>query len=349
MIISPHTCYFRRVTFCVCSVLLLGILATNLFNATSVVFITENAQQPQGCFIPTEVVTRIAEQAHQFGYLIYYENSKNYNPKSLANADYIIDLTDNSLFARFHCHEYLAKFIIFIWEPPTVMPELWDQTFQNKMAGIFTFDDKLVDNKRYFKLHYPAFWGAPHDWPQNSFAEKKLCTMILANKKSSQPSSLYAIREHLITFFEREHREDFEFFGVGWNKQEHSTYHGAPEGSGCLRNYRFCFCFENTAAPGYITEKIFNIFVQKAVPVYLGATNVNRYIPDNCFINFANFASFENCYQFLKKMDETAYDSYILNIKKYLSSEQINYFKFRSLWSEILVGSKIIFQRGETT
>lgn len=59
----------------------------------------------------------------------------------------------------------------------------------------------------------------------------------------------------------------------------------------CLSNFKFNICFENFAAPGYITEKIFDAMLAKTVPVYLGAQDVAKYIPSNAYINASVFNS----------------------------------------------------------
>ena len=42
--------------------------------------------------------------------------------------------------------------------------------------------------------------------------------------------------------------------------------------------YKFIICFENSKTPGYVTEKIFNVFLSGSIPIYDGAPNINEYI-----------------------------------------------------------------------
>lgn len=39
-----------------------------------------------------------------------------------------------------------------------------------------------------------------------------------------------------------------------------------------LKNYKFNICFENSSYPGYLTEKLFDAFAAKCVPIYWGDT-----------------------------------------------------------------------------
>jgi len=58
--------------------------------------------------------------------------------------------------------------------------------------------------------------------------------------------------------------------------------------------YKFALCFENIAYPGYVTEKIFDCIAAGAVPVYLGAPDIDGFVPKEAFINAAGFDSWEN-------------------------------------------------------
>ena len=73
--------------------------------------------------------------------------------------------------------------------------------------------------------------------------------------------------------------------------------------------------------PGYITEKIWDAFKARCVPIYWGASNVTDYIPENTFIDFRKY---ENNYQslssVLQNMEESEYNLYLENIEKFLKT-----------------------------
>lgn len=46
-----------------------------------------------------------------------------------------------------------------------------------------------------------------------------------------------------------------------------------------IGRYKFCIAFENSVAPDYVTEKLFDGFMAGAVPVYRGAPNVADFVP----------------------------------------------------------------------
>jgi hypothetical protein len=180
------------------------------------------------------------------------------------------------------------------------------------------------------------------------FQDKKLCTLIGSYKISGHPKELYSERIKVIEFFEKLNTADFDFYGGcrwwPWVKV-YKNYRGLVPASGytvqademkaqnaidkikCLRNYRFCFCYENTKdVDGYISEKIFDCLKAGCVPIYWGARNIEKYIPKGCYIKREEFATMEQLYNYIKNMPEQEYQQYIDNIKAYLKSDQVKLF-----------------------
>ena len=52
-----------------------------------------------------------------------------------------------------------------------------------------------------------------------------------------------------------------------------------------FNKYKFILCFENSYADGYITEKIFNCFFAKTIPIYKGDPNVKNYFTPTSFVD----------------------------------------------------------------
>lgn len=216
------------------------------------------------------------------------------------------------------------KAILFMWEPPTVHQAQYKEKLQAHFAKIYTWDDSLVDNRKFFKFYYPVLRPMQKELPR--FEEKKLCTLIVTNKKSKHPLELYSERKKVVRFFEG--KEGFDFYGRGWEAKEYKNYRGAIGNKiEVLKQYRFSFCYENMQkVKGYITEKIFDCFEAGSVPIYLGADNIEEYIPANCFIDRRKFASEQAVYDFIKNMSKSDYEAYLANINNYLKSEKAQLF-----------------------
>ena len=218
------------------------------------------------------------------------------------------------------------KTVLFMWEPPTVQEELYDPKVQAHFGKIFTWDDDLVDNCRFFKFHYPVLQQRIAKLP--SFEEKKFCTMIARNMGSKHPKQLYKERKALVRFFEGKPAGDFDLYGMFWNPKKFKNYRGSvPDKLAVLKNYQFSICYENMRdIKGYISEKIFDCFAAGVVPVYWGASNVTDYIPENCFIDRRKFKDNEALYAHLKKMTREDYEAYLQNGDKFLKSDRAKLF-----------------------
>lgn len=88
-----------------------------------------------------------------------------------------------------------------------------------------------------------------------------------------------------------------------------------------ISDYRFSICFENMAAPGYVTEKIVDCFVAGSIPLYLGAPDVEDLIPQQAFIDVRKYNSFEDLNSFISSIKENEAQEMINAGRRYLHSE----------------------------
>lgn len=211
------------------------------------------------------------------------------------------------------------KKFLFLFEPPVVMPEVYKKDVARRFDKVFVMFDDYVDNKQYFKFCYPQ--PRLNSIERSvSFDEKKNCALIAGNKKSSHKSELYSERVKTIKFFEKLKTFQLDLYGSGWNG--YNCWKGQVASKwDTLCEYKFCVCYENMQDQnGYITEKIFDCFVAKCVPIYWGATNIEDYIPSDCFIDRRLFASNQELYDYLKNMNAEDYENYLLSAQNFLKS-----------------------------
>lgn len=213
------------------------------------------------------------------------------------------------------------KLVVCLWEPPAVMMHNYQERLHAVFSKIITWDDSLVDGKKYHKLVYSFSRGLTKE--ALPFSKKKLCCLMCGNKKSSHPNELYSKRKNIINFFKRHYQKDLDLYGAGWeiNKPVYKGY--SKDKLADLHRYKFNICYENCKnTQGYITEKILHCLLVKCVPVYWGATNIQKYIPKECYIDRTAFKRTEDLYAFLKNMPEEKYQTYIDAMEKYLESAQ---------------------------
>lgn len=212
------------------------------------------------------------------------------------------------------------KLVLFVWEPSTLPSDIYDA-----YCRVYTWDDTLVDNIKFFRFNYPYLMPYKENPPP--FEKKKLCAMVVGNWTSQ--------RLKVLKFFEASHPEQLECYGspppglqnLSMYKGHIPGLHSGEEKVSTLQNYRFCVCFENTIGlQGYITEKIFACFAAGCIPIYYGPSNIEQYIPKSCFIDYRDFKTDTELYHFISTMSLERHREYIEEIKEYLQSEQAQIF-----------------------
>lgn len=262
--------------------------------------------------------------------MIYQRVAEAYDFKPTHYSDeYILNFHDHPNLKKIIYFEYWmkdlhklpkSKLVLFKWEANKIDPALYD-----RYSCVYTIDDDLIDGKKFFKFYYPAL--LPMIRERTPFQEKKLCTMVVTNWTEE--------RLQVLEFFESKETSDFEFYGeIGFPyylsekyRGPISGYHSGREKIETLDRYRFGICFENThTTRGYITEKIFNYFAAGTIPIYWGPENILDYIPKDCLIDYRDFSSNEELYQFIKGMDESTYNGYVERIAAFLVSAAAQFF-----------------------
>ncbi len=256
----------------------------------------------------------------------------------------------------------MYKSYLLAIESSIIKPENFHLEKHKYFKKIFTWNDNLVDGEKYIKINY-AF-RLPSKIYKN-IKRDKLCCLIVSNKSSNFENELYSERKNLIRWFEKNHPEDFDLYGFGWNEyrfygskpiralnrlpylkdiafkffgEKCSSYCGKTDSKlETIKNYKFAIAYENVKdESGYITEKIFDVLIAGCVPIYWGAKNITEYVPKNCFIDRRDFKSNEELYDYLLSINNTKYLEYLNSIEKFLNSQQAYQFSAESFAKTIL-------------
>ncbi len=240
---------------------------------------------------------------------------------------------------------------LILLESVLVKPDNYIKENHGYFKKIFTWQDELIDNKKYIKIQYSHHIPTEFNF---KLEKEALCAMIASNKSSNYPNELYSERKHAVQWFEKNHPQDFHLYGEGWDKYNFegkflgikiarlnrlhfltkllAPHYPSYKGPVLSKNqtyqkYKFSICYENIKnIPGYITEKIFDCFLAGCVPIYLGAQNITNYIPQNTFIDKRNFETYEKLYTYLKHMPNQEYAGYVNNIVAFLKSDKAQLF-----------------------
>lgn len=233
---------------------------------------------------------------------------------------------------------------LVLHECSVIKPNNWILSNHTNWKKIFTWNDDYIKNKKYIKLNMP-----PRIVPKNWYSNKipnKFATLIASNKKSKVKNEAYSDRLKCIEWFEKNHPDDLDLFGYGWDQYRlngenyffdkinkisplmkvfgtnYKVWKGLLKSKqGIAHCYKFNFAYENAKnIPGYILEKIIDSFLLCSVPIYLGASNIEKHINDDCFIDLRNFKDYSELYKFLISVGDNEYLDYIEKIKGFIES-----------------------------
>ena len=252
-----------------------------------------------------------------------------------------------------------AKSYLLLFESELIRPDNWVEENHKAFKRVFTWHDDLIGKAHYSKINFSHL--IPDNIPMDLSQKEKLCTLIAGNKKVSHPFELYSKRIEAIRWFENNHPEEFDLYGVGWDRYRftgpklfralnriefltrwfavsYPSYLGKVDSkSDTLRKYKFAICYENARdIPGYITEKIFDCFFSGCIPVYWGANNITDYVPKQCFIDKRDFPSYEALYAHIKTMSDEEYLSRLNSIQEFLHSPQAKQFSSKYVINNVL-------------
>ena len=234
----------------------------------------------------------------------------------------------------------LAPHVALFMETPAIAPE---NNIENasKYDRVISFDPDILKLENAIKSNLPC-------WSPTIFSghtsNKSGYTMIAANKfLNSQKYSkdLYSERRKIISWFEKNNRGDFSLYGKNWNKP--AALLGRKKLTNALKNfglkgqlknyrgeiaskyqqlqkYTFNFCYENCHYPGYVTEKIFDAFVTKCIPIYWPSEQAKAVLDKASYIDASKFSSVRDLTSFCDSLGVSAKSDIVEAGQQFLNS-----------------------------
>lgn len=226
-----------------------------------------------------------------------------------------------------------VKKILIIYEPDMLIPGNWDPEYHAQFDRILTWDDRLVDNKKYFKNNFTVDFNLDNLSPtEEEFKSRKMMFIMNTVKNNPHPDCLYGHRVFATQFFTKEALFDFDIYGRGWDIRMFPNYKGHVENKmDTMRKYKFCLAYENCRhAVGYITEKMIDCIAAGVVPVYYGAPNVKDHIPPECFIDVRDSDDYVKILAMMREMTYEQYMGYIKAMRDFIQSPKS--IQFENYW-----------------
>ena len=106
-----------------------------------------------------------------------------------------------------------------------------------------------------------------------------------------------------------------------------------------LSRYRYSLCFENVHHPvfslGYV-DKILSCLETRTIPIYLGADNIDAYVPRECFIDFRSFRDYGELDRLLSATSEKQYRDYVDAIDDFVVSGGLQPHTWNTLYDQLI-------------
>jgi hypothetical protein len=114
-----------------------------------------------------------------------------------------------------------------------------------------------------------------------------------------------------------------ECYGEPWG----NWFYGENVKLEVISNYKFTLCYENTAYPGYFTEKPIHARAAGCIPIYWSDKTYIRDFNPDAFIHLSNFQNIDDLVEEVKRIDNDDREKQrILNVPLFSSEPNINPF-----------------------
>lgn len=157
--------------------------------------------------------------------------------------------------------------------------------------------ERLTFGDRFYRL--PLYRLYPHTYPAlfklrqaDSGVRSEFCTCVVSN---SEREKVFTELFQKLSAYRRVASGGGLFNNVGGR---------VPDKVEFMRSGRFGMAVENTMAPGYITEKITDVFAAGAIPIYWGAPDVALDFNPKAFVNIADFQTLEEAVEEIRAIDQ---------------------------------------------
>jgi len=239
----------------------------------------------------------------------------------------------------------------YVFEPPVVDPSIYkalpkltvmfDEVYVHNTHG----DGYSLDGVEQSKLR-KLYWPQPFNQvlePYWSRADRKHNIVVINgnHKPVSRYHELYSKRIEAMVALSKYDMVDL--YGRGWErwcsrasmwspywknrKALMSIYKGPCDSKfEVLSQYKFCLCFENMNMDGYMTEKLFDCLYVGVIPLYWGAHDVGRWVPEKAYIDVSLFSGWGEIEEYIRSLSQSEIDVVKRAGREFIESKQMSVF-----------------------
>ena len=216
-----------------------------------------------------------------------------------------------------------------------------EKDFLNNFNFVFSQIGKISDNNKYFWTPVNTFIegdvGDICNFAQNNLNKNKfICNDPIGSGHNKR-------RE--LTVLEYARYYDIDVFGRRFigrtNKLKEFIPKNFPGDRGLnkvniFKNYKFIITCENCYEYGYISERLFDVFLAGSIPIYFGNVDYKFLFGDDIgIINGNMFENIHELHEYLIKIDTETYNNMVNSNVKFINN-YLHLFKWDKIWHFIL-------------
>ncbi len=153
-----------------------------------------------------------------------------------------------------------------------------------------------INNKNTYNTGLYYYHDKFKDLLKEKKTKKKFCAFIVSNPNNYERNLFYTKLS--------KYRKIDSFGKVYNNMDSKIKREEVRDNYKIFKDYKFVICFENSYEKGYITEKILNVMLAGSIPIYKGASDINKYFNTKSFINYDDYGSFDKMIQRVIEIDK---------------------------------------------
>jgi hypothetical protein len=187
----------------------------------------------------------------------------------------------------------------------------YDNLYQGGYTCPFDFLSEPAE-KTHHVNYVTAFhndWGPSKPWFQHNLAHTRTPILDEATRRYGERFDCYGPNLH----------------GPRWHGRVDDGRNWHYTKLDKIKNYTFTICGENSDFDRWITEKISHALTARSIPIFIGARDINRYVPKELFINFKDFETIQECFDFVDSLSQQKINSMIDDINEWVKKPENTY------------------------
>lgn len=256
---------------------------------------------------------------------VYIDGRNNFNKNLIKEAFEVVDNPNDAEY--FICQDTInvnadsSKIILILVEPPLTSYRIMLYKNLDKFHTVLTYIPDPVKSNQFHITTDPDVFPCNPAVDYDTFREDTKITdrkIYYAGQKSDgfcsvidmfNSINLYPTRHQMVFELLEKYKDKFVLFGTGWPNMI-KNYKKEPDWrKGKIREIDefgcdFVLCLDNVMMENHIYEKIFDGFSSDRVALYLGEPNIEKHIPEDCYIDLRPFFNKETKHVDIDKMLE---------------------------------------------